>query len=258
MRKYQVELRARNELQQLIKGRQALGKATANQEAALIRLNAALVNNPVSKLVEEGLFTSIVEEFGVDEESTRRKLTTKLLDKVGGFTGTQGAVKVSQEIFMVPGSETAQLALMATQYGDFVGRFVKYNWDTKVKNMDDRTALHESLDTFIYYNVPQNKYLQFLNDNGGMMFTKFFFRIQRIILRTFKRNPVQATVVFGLQGMTESRMTGENIANYAFLHNGLNKFEPTPWTHVTNGDIFFPSIFRWFKWLPDIFWGDGA
>lgn len=256
MRAYQKDLRQRNELELTIANMRSQGKNPTALEQKLIRLNHALETSTVKPLVEEGMFTSIVEEFGLDEDSIRRQATTKLLDRFGGYTGSHTVVKVAQEAFMVPGSETAAMALMATQYGDFVGRYVKFNWDTKVKKVDRRTAIHEALDTFIYYNIPQNRWLQFLNDNGMMMFTKFFFRIQHIFLRTFKRNPVQATMVLGLQnmagGLTGSRTVEENIALYGFLQNLTRKFKITPWEHI-NGDLLTPTIL---KWIPDVFFGD--
>ena len=251
MRSYQKDLRARNELELAIKAAQGINKDTRAKEAELARLNANLNNNPVRELVEEGLFTSIVEEFGMDEDSTRRKLTTKLMGKVGGISGSKTVVKVAQEAMMVPGSELAQMALMATQYGDFVGRYIKFNWDTQVKGVARRTAIHESLDSFIYYNIPQNRILQALNDNGLMMFTKFFFRIQPIIGRTFTRNPVQASVTLGMQHMFDNRSAQENIWNYAFMSGGTRKFNLTFWDHVTNGDMFKITALQW---IPDIFW----
>lgn len=323
MRKYQRDIRKRNEMQITIEALKSQGKRSIPMEQKLIRLEHQIEKNAAAPLVEHGMFTSIVEEFGLDEDSTRRQITTKVLDKFGGITGADTVVKVGQEAFMVPGSETAAMALMATQYGDFVGRFVQYNWNTKVGKkmkqpteeqrevledlqgriallasrldtetiqsatlagrvpiaeqimrleqeyhrvlnsaptvrvrMSERDAVHEALSAFIYYNIPQNRILQFLNDNGFMMFTKFFFRIQHVFLRTFKRNPTQALMTLGLQNMagelTGSRTVEENIAMYAFLQNLTRKFKITPWEHVTNGELFVPTIL---KWIPETFYG---
>ena len=253
MNKYRSDLRKRNKLQMDINNLKILGQPTRMMEARLARFEAALQVNPVRKLVAEGLFTSIVEEFGFDEQSTRKKLTTRLMDRIGGVAGSKSVAKVTAEAFMFPGSNTFQFALLATQYGDFVGRFIKYNWDTQVMKMDERKAIHESLDTFIYYNLPQNKILLALNDNGALMFTKFFFRIQHIVLRTFKRNPVQTSLVFGLQQLTDNKSAEENILNYAFLNGGTGKFNPFIWDRI-GLEALEPTIWRWFSWLPKIFW----
>jgi len=250
MRKYQRDLRERNELELTIATRVVNNQSTRREDALLARLDAGLAGNPVRELVEEGMFTSIVEEFGADENSTRRKLVTKVVDKAGKFVGIQGTVKVMQEAFMVPGSETAQMALQATQYGDFVGRFIKYKWDTDVKKRDKQEAIHEALSTFIYYNIPQNRILQYMNDNGLFMFTKFFFRIQHVTARIFRRNPVQASLVFGAQQLTGNAILDENTANYAFMNGVTDKFETTPYDHIWDGSLLEPTIL---KWIPQVF-----
>jgi hypothetical protein len=168
---------------------------------------------------------------------------------------------VAEEAWMVPGSETGHAALMATQYGDFVARFVQYNW--QMRNVDENTlegqakkrdAIHDALSTFIYYNIPQNRILQFMNDNGLMMFTKFFFRIQHIVARVFSQNPVQASLLLGFQagisGVIGSRTMEENISKYMFLNNMTNKFELMPWEHITNGKYFWPTFL---EWIPETF-----
>jgi len=253
LRKYKNDLRAKNELEFRVKGARTAGKPTRAMEAQLARLKGNLANSAVSELIEEGLFTSIVEEFGLDEQSARRQLSTKVLDKVGHITGSRTAIKVTQELMMVPGSELGTLALQATQYGDFVARYTKFKWDTKVKKMDRRTAIHESLDTFIYYNMPQNVVLQYMNDMGPLMFTKFFFRIQPIIMRTFRRNPVRATLALtAQQAFSSSNLLQENIANYSFLQGINNKFQ-NPIDKITSGSIL---EIPFFKWIPDVFWPD--
>jgi predicted NAD-dependent protein-ADP-ribosyltransferase YbiA (DUF1768 family) len=259
MRNYQKDLKAKNELELTVANLKREGKPVVKLEQRLLRLQQALLTNPVRDLVEEGMFTSIVEEFEASEKSIRKDITSKVIDKFGGITGVRGAIRGLEEAFMVQGSESGKAALIATQYGDFVGRFIQYNWQTKVKKVDKRQAIHDALDTFIYYNVPQNRILQFMNDNGLAMFTKFFFRIQRIIFRIFKRNPVQASLVLGLQGvagsLTGSRAAEENITQYAFLNNLTRKFHMFPHDHIIEGELFIPSIWRWISWIPNTFFG---
>ena len=51
-------------------------------------------------------------------------------------------------------------------------------------------ALIEIIDTFINYDLPTSPLLQYANDMGVLMFTKFLLRIQRIIYRQLKERPV--------------------------------------------------------------------
>lgn len=246
MRKYQRQTREFNELRSEIEARRAAGKSTIREEQKMARLQYYLHTNPVRKIIDQGLFTNIVEEFGAQEDSYRKKLSNALLDKVGGKFGSQGMVQLGQELWMTPGSSTANFALAATQYGDFVGRYLMFKWQTEVKGIPVDHAVRNALSTFIYYNIPQNKYLQWLNDNGFMMFTKFFFRIQPIIARFFSQNPVRSLGVFGAQQMTDMQVMGDSITNYTFMRGLPGKFQ-LPTEHFEGGDIFIPSLLKWLQ-----------
>jgi hypothetical protein len=318
MNLYQKDLRRFNELNNKINAMEREGLDTRQARNQLARLEQGLNTSVVAPLVEEGMFTSIVEDFGSDQDSLRRKATAKILDKFGGFVGVHQAVRVTEEAFMVPESEFGRAAIKATQYGDFVGRFVQYNWQTQVGRKqkqltpemedeirdlrlaqdtweqellkgpghiraldlrdninraeqaihkiirsaptvrvksDPRDAVHDALSTFIYYNIPQNRWLQFANDNGFMMFTKFFFRIQHIMARVIKENPVSAVGMIAgqhaLSSMLDSRTIGENIFNYGGLSGITRKFTFTPWEHAWNIDLLKPTFL---KWIPDVFY----
>jgi hypothetical protein len=253
MRAYQKNLTNAQKLKHQIAINQQYGKPVAALEAKLSRLEELIETSEVHEIVEEGLFTSIVEEFGGDEQSYRRRLTNKLLDKVGVVSGSQSAVKLAQEVYMVPGSQMARFALMGTQYGDFVARYIKLKWDKDVKKVPHEKAIREALDTFIYYNIPQNKYLQWMNDNGLFMFTKFFFRIQHIAFRLFQRSPTRAAAAFAFQAQYEHTVLGDSVGGYlGDVARMFKKFDPTPFDNVTDGDIFDPSLFKWMG----IFFGD--
>jgi hypothetical protein len=258
MHNFQKDTRKRDQLEVRIGSYESLGRNTKKLQAELARMNANLASNPVKQLVDDGLFTSIVEEFGIDEQSWRRKLASRAFDKFGGIVPA-ALVNGAKEIYMVPGSETAQAALAATQYGDFVARFTKYNWDVKhnpkLKDMPPRErrkkAVHDALASFIFYNLPQNKHLQYMNDMGPLMFTKFFTRIQPVIGKMFKENPVRAAAVLGLQSQLLASPLDDNIGMYAFMNNGTQKFSANPGDRV-NTEILEPALLEWLRWfLPD-------
>jgi hypothetical protein len=95
---------------------------------------------------------------------------------------------------------------------------------TGVVRLDRESAINDALAAFIYYDIPQPKYLQALNDSGLVMFTKFFLRIQHIVARMYSQNPVSATSVLLLQKNMLMQPFDENIMNYG-LGDGLgNKF----------------------------------
>jgi hypothetical protein len=297
-----------------------------------------LAANPVGELVEEGLFTSITADLGVDDDTIRGSLIQKAEDFLGNRGGKLGKAVATglKELYMLPGSKGYQAAVAATQYGDFVARYTKYKYDTEVgkkvsaptpaqqekavqlrnrieeterivkalkegnqeqiarykaeiargkdlltfsiPSIQDRVqidndlrrltrelrdlerdrgpvelekeikqlttelerltrnvgithrrstkaeAINEALAAFIYYDIPQPKYLQALNDSGLVMFTKFFLRIQPIVARMYSQNPASAVAVLLLQKNLLGSPFNENIMNYGMGDGLTNKF----------------------------------
>lgn len=54
--------------------------------------------------------------------------------------------------------------------------------------MPTREAMDIIDDSFVNYEVNTTPGMQYLNDMGLLMYTKFWFRIQRVILRQFRDN----------------------------------------------------------------------
>jgi hypothetical protein len=134
MRAYQKDRKAATELARRIGSAQALGKNVRAMEVRLARLEADLAANPVGQLVEAGLFTSITADLGVDDDTLRGSLIQKAEDALGNKGGKLGraAAGLVKEVYMLPGSKGYQAAVAATQYGDFVARYIKFKYDTQV------------------------------------------------------------------------------------------------------------------------------
>lgn len=244
MRQYQRDIRRIDELQRHIGVFEASRRPTEKLVAERERLKAEIRKNPVGNLVQEGLFTSIVEDMSSDEDTYREWLVGSLLDKLKGPLPAK-AVSLAKEAYMVPGSTAFNMAIAATQYGDFIGRYIKYKYDTEVKKVDKHDAIHRALASFIYYDMPQNRWLQLMNDNGFMMFSKFFLRIQPVVARLFQENPLKATGVLAAQAALMSPLD-ENIGTFALFQGAGNRFEPLPFRHLAKLDPTDPSLFQWF------------
>jgi hypothetical protein len=255
MRKYQKLVRESQQLEHRINVAQQLGRPVTGLRRKLAMLRDEIRVNPAHELVEEGLFTSIVEEISPDENSTRRKAVQKVVDSGGRIIAGKNARAVgnlTNELFMFPGSNMARLALMGTQYGDFIARYVQMNWDVNVQKKDRDVAIRDALSTFIFYNIPQNKYLQYMNDVGMFMFTKFFFRIQHVALRLFKDSPSRAVGSFVLQSQFRGSVLGDSVGNYAGnLEKLFAKFDPMPLDNMLGGDTFSPMLFEWMTFAFD-------
>ncbi len=172
----------------------------------ITRLEDNLNNNPVKELIDEGIFQSIIEDININENdfSFKRKLTDKFKDKTEKFIANSNvrttATEVYKQAYLTRDTFTYRQLLKATQYSDFVARFTLYQHLTKKKNVSKDKAIVEIIETFVNYDVPTSPQLQYLNDIGVIMFTKFLFRIQRIILRLLKENPSNALALYSLQG----------------------------------------------------------
>jgi len=225
MRQYQKDRQAATELAQQIGAREALGQDTRALRVRLARLEADLTANPVAQLVADGLFTSITADLGVDDDTIRGSLLQKAEDFAGGGGRLgKGVMGVAKELYMLPGSKGFQAAIAATQYGDFVGRYIKFKYDTQVNKKGHEAAINEALAAFIYYDLPQPKYLQALNDTGLVMFTKFFLRIQHIVARMYTQNPISAFSILGLQKALLPNPFHENIMDYGMGDGLTNKW----------------------------------
>lgn len=220
---------------------------------------AALVNNmktsTAGQLVEDGLFTSIVDDIGFNEETFAGKNMQRLTNVMGGERKAgQTALAVAQNLFMLPGSELGTAAMLMTQYSDFMGRFVLYKYRTLIDKVSEESAKFEALRTFIYYNTPQNKYLQYMNDMGAFMFSKFFFRIQPVIVSMAYQQTARSMAMHGLQQGMFADGLDEHIYKYSLPLQPMalwNKLDLGPWRHVLGNEYWLPGILRW---IPNAFW----
>jgi hypothetical protein len=227
MRQYQKDLLTHGELERKIGAWKAAGRDTTQAEIKLGQLEADINMNPVTPLIDEGLFTSITSDLGVNDDTIRGTLINKAIDKSQGIV-PRAVVKGVQEAYMLPGSMGYKAGVAATQYGDFVARYIKYHWDTQVKGVEHVPAIRDALAQFIYYDIPQSQYLQAMNDYGGIMFTKFFLRIQPIVAKMFSQNPVGAVTVVMMQSHMLPKPFDENIFHYG-LGSGVTSKPTMPW-----------------------------
>ena len=241
MREYQQSVKKRDELAVRIK---MTANPSQQMQVKLAQLEDDIRNNPVSYLIEQGLFTSILEEIDEEEFKRGKKHIANMLDKhVYNRINKRVSPAVTQgikEFMMTPGSESYQAAMIATQYTDFIARFVKYKWDTEEKEIDSLTAIRDATKKFIFYNEPQNRALQWGNDMGFTMFTKFYFRIQPIVTEMYGERAASMIGLYMLQ-----RMLGdiEDVNDFYLDSTSFTGRLRSPLTNLSHlGEI---SIFNW-------------
>ena len=104
-----------------------------------------------------------------------------------------------------------------TQMSDFTARYTLYQHLTQRKRapLDTDTAMKQISDAFVNYDIPSGRALQYMNDMGFLMFTKYYLRIQRVIFNTVREHPARALMLMtldayfsGLQSILDSSMIG--------------------------------------------------
>jgi hypothetical protein len=71
-----------------------------------------------------------------------------------------------------------------------------YSHATEVKNMDENKAFKQMVETFVNYDQPLNRYLQYGNDIGLLFFVKYWLRIQRATFNIAKEKPLNIGMLY--------------------------------------------------------------
>ena len=65
----------------------------------------------------------------------------------------------------------------------------------KKNPMPMQEAIRQAADLFIDYDLPTGVFTQYLNDIGVLMFTKYLIRVQKHILMTMRKKPIQSLLM---------------------------------------------------------------
>ena len=203
LNEYQKKLEKRDKFTLELRDNPNLSAAVKKSiKEEITQLTSDINTNPIKDLVDEGIFQSIIEDIAPEGEFSHKR---KILDKIGPVVDKHipdTVTEVFKQIAMTQDTFIYKKLLQATQYSDFIARYALYQHLTINKNIPKEKAIVEIVDTFINYDIPTSPELQWLNDMGILMFTKFLFRIQRVILRTFIDNPINAMALQVIQDAT--------------------------------------------------------
>ena len=223
-RAYQADKSKLFQLQQQVD----LGLLYPEQErkalAEITKLEDALARNPVMPLIDAGLMPTIVEDVAADDDiySYKSQLARKLSkyeDKVHPMVS-----KAARTVYMAHDTAPYQFLSEATQLSDFVARYTLYQHLTTKKNnpLSHEAAVREASESFINYDVPMHKSMQYFDDMGIIPFMKYTLRIQRVLVRLARQHPARMLSAVLLNNMfdalplvTDSGMLGR-IGNNPF------------------------------------------
>ena len=189
-------------------------------------LVARMNDNKVSWFIDKGLFNSITEDINQNEYTYRHKLGDKLKrSKAGELVNkvTKGkAFSIANQAYM--GEHTAVFKSMMhfTQMSDFIARYTLYKYNTEVKNVHPDKAWKQMVETFVNYDQPLNRYVQWTNDVGLIMFVKYWVRIQRAGLNLIKEKPLNVALLW-----TGSTLLDVDIETILQTNIATGNFFPT-------------------------------
>lgn len=181
--------------------KQRAGVGDFNQlEQEALKYEDALARNPLASFIEEGMMPTIVED--VDPDTNHYSYKSKLQQRVDDATSAvpQSVKTAAKWAFVSPDTPLYQFLNNATQFSDFSAKYVMYQYYTKKakEKLSHDEALQIASDNFVNYDVPTAKGLQYLNDMGVVMFTKYNIRIQKALFQLMKKRPaaVMAQAMF--------------------------------------------------------------
>lgn len=193
-------------------------------EREIRRLQDSLANNPVKELIDAGLMPSIVEDVSPEDDMYSYK--SRLVHYVDGHTNklnkhVLGAVRT---VYMAKDTKMYQALHHATQLSDFVARYALYAHVTTRKQnpLSKEEAVQLASDSFVNYDLPSHRKLQYLNDMGFVRFTKYYLRIQKVIAHLYAENPGRAMALLATEAFFSNAPV---LTDSGFTHHiGNNPF----------------------------------
>ena len=209
-----------------LKANTLAGKGNSATEAQIKRIESQLEANPMGKYINEGLLSSIVEDVTIQQgDYSYDSELKKKIDNVTGWLPDSVKTLGAWAVFS-PSTKAYQFLATTTQLSDFVAK-VTLAKHLESKGMDFKAAISEASQTFINYDVPQGVGMQYMNDIGLFMFTKFFLRIQAILFKlldkkaaTILAQHIAVESLTDIQGILAPSAAG-SIGNWPFEGGAL-------------------------------------
>lgn len=209
---YRKDSKRLTQLEQALEiGYHPAGRDVVEQEA--IELRDRLARNPLKPLIDAGLMPTIVEDVEADDSQYSYK--SRLQNKVEKYTSKVPAWmrEVGKQVYMTHDTSMYKFLSQSTQMSDLVARYTMYQHTmNRAKDPLSRAdALKQAEESFVNYDLPSHRSIQFMNDTGLVMFTKYYMRIQKVIMRLIKEKPARGIALLaanhywsGLDSITDS------------------------------------------------------
>lgn len=221
---YQRDMQALNKL----KHDMSIGLSTPAMVADFAVKQDDIARNPLAEFINRGMMPMIVNDVSFKKGEVEFDTAFDMIkDKTVGKL-PKGAQKGIDLALVAPGTPLYSFLSNATQQSDFVFKYALYKQELrKGKTKDEAIDLARTV--FIDYDIPNSKAIQFVNDIGLWMFTKFALRIQRALIHYIKTKPGKLVAE---HAVSSGVMGNESILSL----NILNSFNGThPLRNPTGG-----------------------
>ena len=190
-----------------LKSAQGLNNKQAIDDAqdSINSMSSVLNNSPVRELIRRGMFQSITEE--IDSESDPYSYASAISNKVDEFAGKNKVLNavntsvkaIARYSYMTDDTSMYKLLLKTTQYSDFVARQAVFKYKTEVEKIGKDETENLVRDLFVNYDIPDHQILQYMNETGISMFTKYPMRMLRVIFKMMRGRPIEGIALIMLE-----------------------------------------------------------
>lgn len=178
-----------------------------DQQIAILEDQQA--RSPVREVMAMGMMPTLVEDMDTADDpysykNYAAKKAEKVLDYVPNFV-KQGA----KWVYMTHDTPIYQFLSQGAQLSDFVARYTLYeHLKTRRNNpLSQPEAAMASIDAFINYDHLSHRYLQYMNDVGLVRFTKYYMRIQAVLMHLYQQNPARALLLSTIENYFSGMQT---------------------------------------------------
>ena len=213
------------------------------------QLSDFIKNSPINPLVEAGMFSNISSAAGYEQQGLDKDFTirSRLKEKFGltQFFEDYDASsfgKFMNNLLISEGSDTYAFMEKSLDYGDFVAKFVLYDFLTKQRGLKPQAALDIALEEFVNYSMNRGAGFDYANTMGLTWFFSYATGIQKVIWKMLRRKLLRTSAVYGL-----GELSGINVVPQS---NPLEKswdYATSP-SNVLDGfeSHYLHKVFSWF------------
>ncbi|AUV61826.1 virion RNA polymerase [Pseudomonas phage Littlefix] len=207
-------------------------------EAELAQIKDRLARNPIKPLVDAGLMPTIVEDVEADDSQYSYK--SRLQRGVSKYTSRVPKLlkEAGKQVYMTHDTSTYKFLSQTTQLSDLIARYAMYQHTmNRARNpLSQADALRQAEESFVNYDLPSHRSIQYLNDMGIVMFTKYYMRIQKTIMRLVKEKPARVLGAIAIDAYT----------------NGMSSVINSSWTNRLGRNPLQDGAFGYFGTLDEL------